>query len=96
MKSLDPSLEIIPITQFTTSLPFSQKVTSCLTYIFEIGAKIKEFSMVIILNHKTLKEVYCLHLIDHQALMVEGIHILNAMNETNASEKTTICSSWGL
>jgi hypothetical protein len=66
-----------------------QKVTSCLTYIFEIGAEKKEFSLVIIPNHKTLKEVYCLHLIDHQALMVEGIDMLNAMNETNANEKTT-------
>ena len=33
---------------------------------------------------------------DHQALVVKGIEISSAMNETSANEKKTICFSWDL
>ena len=33
---------------------FVKKITSCLTYIFEIGAKERKFSLVIIPNHKPI------------------------------------------
>lgn len=100
VNSLDPSLEIIPITQYTTSLSinfFIEKTTSCLTHIFEIGVEERESSLVIIPNHKPPKRNFIvLTIFDYQAnLVVKGVQILSAMNETNADEKETIGFSWG-
>jgi hypothetical protein len=56
VKSLDPPPEMIPRTQFTTCLPkkklISKKNASCLTYIFQIGAEVRESSLVINPIHK--------------------------------------------
>ena len=56
-KNLDPPLEIIPKTQSHNLFAKQKKIQtpSCLTYMFEIGAKQRESSLVIIPNHKPLK-----------------------------------------
>ena len=55
VKNLDPPLDIIPRSQSTTCFKNKNKlkVTSRLTYIFEIGAE--ESSLVIIPNYNPLK-----------------------------------------
>ena len=84
VKSLDPSLEIIPRTQHNL-FANSSKNHSCLTWIFKIGCEERELNLVIIPNHKLLKEV--LTASDHQAPVVEDIHLLSLVNEIGANEK---------
>ena len=55
-KNLDLPIKVIPKTQSTTSLPIYKNVTSCLTYIFKIGAEERESTLVIIPNHMPLRE----------------------------------------
>ena len=95
MKSLDPPLEIIQRTQSTTSLRFLI-LFYCLNHLMSNmniqnwcqrkGVQFGDHTQSQTFKGKSIVWT----VIDHQALMAEGIQILSAVNETNASEEKSL------